>query len=129
MLWVPVLIVSWLISAAPGLLSAAVTGSAVLAYFFAGHVLQLRALRRADWVGLVLVLGSYLGRIMVLGVLLWQLVSSPIVSGRVQQAWFVAAACAVVVGWISGVVWTRAHQRVSIYDVEATVPTPWEDHR
>jgi hypothetical protein len=110
-------------SGARGAVSVLFMGTAVLGYFVIGQLVQLLAFRKANIWGLLLVLESFVGRIGVLGVLLWQMVTRPLLRAYVADAWLLTSGCAAVIAWTGGVVWAHAHARIPVYDREYVSPS------
>ena len=105
-----------------GVSSVLLVGFTVLAYFVSGQLTELFCLKMADWRGLLLLMQSLLVRLGVLGLVLMQLLSRPEWRVHINDGWFLAAGCVVVVSWMSGVVWADAHSRLPIYDHDYQPP-------
>ncbi|HIW30062.1 MAG TPA: hypothetical protein H9987_08620 [Candidatus Luteococcus avicola] len=100
-----------------GALNAAAAGVIVLLFAASGQAVQMVAAGMADSNGMVLVLGSYLARVAALGGMLWLAMEhQERVEPLLDRTCVMVGALAVLAGWLGGVLWTHAHQRVSVFD-------------
>lgn len=100
-----------------GAVNAAVAGAVVLLFAATGQAVQMVATDMADSNGMLLVVASYLGRVVAMGALLWvAMAHSGSIEPVLDRMSVMAGSLATLVGWIGGVIWTHAHQQVSVYD-------------
>lgn len=98
------------------LLTVLVTGALVLGFFVTGQLVEVKALSTADGRGLLIVLGSFVSRVAVLGMLVWLVLIRPELTEHLSTTWFVVSGCVAVAGWLAGIVVSHARSRVPVYD-------------
>lgn len=92
------------------------TGALVIGFFVAGQLVEVNALSTADGRGLLIVLGSFVARVAVLGMLVWLVLSRPELVEYISATWFVVSGCVAVSAWLVGIVVSHARSRVPVYD-------------
>lgn len=108
-----------------GLLGAGLGGALVWAFYATGNLVADRALGRASYAGLSLLLVGYALRIAGFGGIGW-LVLRHWHLADVADLWFAAGAVVAAMSWIAGLVLGDLRQAHPIYDREYLAPAGWE---
>lgn len=96
----------------------------VVAFFTVGQLVELSAVELASVPGLVMTLGSYVVRVLLLGVAL----NLVLASGRetLSPTWLFVGVVSSVLGWVIGIVVVAARQRVAVFDHDYQPPSDWD---
>ncbi len=111
---------------AHGFGSALGAAALVFAYFVSGQLIERVALQLANRQGMILIVSGYIGRVALLGVLLWWALSSSMVGSLVSPLWVGAGALVTVVGWLSGLIVGHSRMRIQVYDRPYVTPEGWD---
>lgn len=110
------LFLGWIVAGVAGLATAAIAGAITLIFFVTGQGVQVIASEMVNTFGLLLVLSSYLIRVVVMGWLLALASSSSELSSALLPVPLMLGVLGTVAGWVLGVLLTSTRQRVLIFD-------------
>lgn len=96
--------------------AAAVTAVIVLAFFALGQGLQAAVADASPRIGLVVALGSYLVRVVLLGVVVLGVIGAPERLQGADPVAVVVATVVVTIGWVSGEVAAYHKLRIPVFD-------------
>lgn len=111
----PVAIVSAFVGGATAVIGWSLAVGLAGVYFVAGIVGDALAVRRADAVGMSLLLAGFALRAAAVALVMWLLASHGLLAGDRRSAGFVWTILAMVLGWTVGVVDAHRRARLPIY--------------
>ncbi|MFV0427983.1 MAG: hypothetical protein ACK5KO_00925 [Arachnia sp.] len=110
------------LAGATAVASAAIGLAAVVVFFSIGQAIEIVACELDPVQGMALALASYGVRVVGLGLILFLVLGDPDIAARLSEGWLVAGLVGGVLGWLGGIVFVAARQRVPVYDVEYQPP-------
>ena len=114
---VPLAIAALIIGGVEALIGCGLAAILAVGYFLAGVIGDSFAMRRADAVGMCLLLLGFGLRAAVVALILWALASNGLLEPATRQAGFVWTMLAMVIGWTVGVVRAHRSARLPIYSL------------
>lgn len=97
----------------------------VVVFFSLGQAVEIVAMVLANTAGLVLTLCCYLLRVVLLGLALGAVIAAT--DGKLTASWIFCGVGCSTLGWVTGVVWVAARQRLPVYDHDYQPPAGWQD--